>query len=334
MGKQFTDNPDKRAVREKWDTPVLRYLHEHHGARFRYMGLPGVDLIDVTLWKDMIDEVIAFEPPDNSESRRESIAQLRRNLKVLGIRGVAYYGSLEEVVILGRDYEGLEYSQTKVITLYNFDFCNEIASPIDTRERGKQVLRFEAIRRVLQDQAECYRRAGRPNYFVLMLTVRNQIDAKKISQFLKQGLLADAKEFRDACQKLNPLPRQGALIGSNLWALKAFLYNLLCQNFANPNLSAVFFPFVLYKGTRVRSTRGFIESPMLHSVVLCKFGAVEAQAPDVFPEAFLQKSSIVVQNGALKWKAQTGETQGSNEAPDPVAWLGNFGPSLLSGLAG
>lgn len=333
MGKPFTDNPDKRAVREKWDTPVLRYLHEKHGARFRYMGLPGVDLIDVKLWKDMIDEVVAFEPPDNSDSRRESIAQLRRNLKVLGIRGVAYYGSLEEVVILGSDYEGSAYSQAKVITLYNLDFCNEIASPIDTRDRGKKVWRFEAIRQVLRDQVECHRRTGGPNYFVLMLTVRNQIDAKKISQFLKRGLLADAKEFRDSCQKLNPLPPKGALIGTYPWALKAFLYNLLCQNFANPNLSAVFFPFVLYKGTRVRSSHGFIESPMLHSMVLCKFGSEEAQAPDVFPEAFLQRSSIVVQNGALKWKLQTGEIQVSNATPDPVVWLANFGLGLMSGFA-
>lgn len=332
MGRPFTDNPDKRAVREKWDTPVLRYLHENYGARFRYMGLPGVDLIDVKLWKDMIDEVIAFEPPDASPTRRESIVQLRRNMKVLGVRGVAYYGSLEEVVILGSDNEGSKYSQTKVITLYNLDFCNEIASPIDTRERGKKVWRFEAIRQVLRDEVECYRKTGGPNYFILMLTVRNQIDAAKISRFLNQGLLADAKEFRDSCESVKPLPRKGALIGTYAWALKTFLYNLLCQNFANPNLSAIFFPFVLYHGTKVRGSRGYIESPMLHSIVLCKFGSEEAQAPDVFPSAFLQSSSIVVTNGGLKWKLQTGETKASNANPDPVVWLRDFGMALLSGL--
>ena len=47
-----------------------------------------------------------------------------------------------------------------------------------------------------------------------MLTVRNQVDAKKISNFLKKPLFADAKEFRDTGYQLHPLPAQGPLIGS------------------------------------------------------------------------------------------------------------------------
>ena len=57
------DSPGKRAVRELWNTPLLRELYQNHGFRYRYMGLPGVDLLDVDLWKDMIEEVIAFEVP-------------------------------------------------------------------------------------------------------------------------------------------------------------------------------------------------------------------------------------------------------------------------------
>jgi len=131
----------------------------------------------------MIDEVIAFEPPDRGPDRRRSIVELRRNLKIMGIPGVAYFGNLEEVVTLGRDYDGQDYAQKRVVTLYNLDFCNEIASAIETREQGKRILRFEALRQVFRDQGECYRRVGGPNYFVFMLTIRNQIDAKKIRGF-------------------------------------------------------------------------------------------------------------------------------------------------------
>ncbi len=293
------------------------------------MGLPGVDLIDVKLWSDMIDEVVAFEPPDSSDSGRESIVNLRRNLKLLGIPGVAYYGSLEEVVTLRQDFDGTPYSQNDIITLYNFDFCDEIASRIATREGNKKALRFEAIRQVLHDQIECNMRGGGPNYFLFMLTVRNQVDAKKISNFLKKPLFADAKEFRDTCNQLHPLPAQGPLIGSYLWALKTFLYNLLCQYFVSPNLSAMFFPVVLYQGTRVSR---YVPSPMLHWVILCRFGSVEKETPDLFPNSFLNSCSVRVRSGELQWKAQTGEHQSRTDSPNPVQWLGDHGQSLLTNL--
>jgi len=71
MARPFQDNPEKGIVRGTWDTPLLRHLHEKYGVRYRYLGLPGVDLIDVTLWKSMIDEVIAFEPPGKPPTRRD-----------------------------------------------------------------------------------------------------------------------------------------------------------------------------------------------------------------------------------------------------------------------
>ena len=83
------DTPGKRAVREQWNTPFLRLLNKKHGFRYRYMGLPGVELLDVKLWRDMIDEVIAFEvraprTPDDPEGRRQILA-LRRKLQLIGI---------------------------------------------------------------------------------------------------------------------------------------------------------------------------------------------------------------------------------------------------------
>lgn len=332
MRRPFTDNPEKRVVREIWDTPVLRYLHLTYGTRYRYMGLPGVDLLDVRMWKDMIDEVVAFEPPDDSPDRRQAIIKLRQNLRIHGIPGVAYYGSLEEVVSLRRDFDGTPYSQKNVITLYNFDFCDEIASAIDTSDSKKKVLRFEAIRQVLRDQVDCYQKGG-PNYFVFLLTIRNQIDAAKISKFLRRHLLAEAKEFRDACQKLAPLPMAGPLLGTYPWALKTFLFDLLSQNFNNPNLSAVFLPVVLYHGTQIKTLKGTIPSPMMHWFILCKFGSVESQGPELFPTPFLPTSSIVVSNDALAWKPQTGESRTRTGPPDPVQWLNDYGTEFLKDLS-
>ena len=69
----FTDNPEKGVVRQQWNTPLLQHLHQQYGVRYRYLGLPGTDLIDVKLWREMIDEVIAFEPPDKDGIRQNGV---------------------------------------------------------------------------------------------------------------------------------------------------------------------------------------------------------------------------------------------------------------------
>lgn len=333
MANTFTDNPDKGVVRESWDTPILRYLSTQYSIRYRYMGLPGVKLLDLRMWKDMIDEVVAFEPPDESADRRQAIVELRKNLQIYGFRGIAYYGSLEEVVLLKRDFEGTTYSQKDLITLYNFDFCDEIASPISTQTSGEKVLRFHAIRQVLRDQAECYRQTKRPNYFFLLLTIRNQIGAAKIKSFLNKQLLAQAKDFYDRCRVMEPLPTKGALLGNCPWALKTFLFDLLSQNFTNPNLSAIFLPVVFYLGTPVKTSQGQLESPMMHWVVLCKFGSDESHGTEILPQSFLPTSSVTVSNQKLIWKPLTGEARIRSDPPNSVQWLCDYGTQFLQDLS-
>ena len=174
MTSPFTDNPEKRVVREQWDTPLLEHLHNRYRVRYRYLGLPGTELIDVKLWRNMIDEVIAFEPLDENGYGRQAITALTRNMRMAGISGRAYCGSFEEVVLRRRDCDGQDYDQGGLVTLYNLDFCDEISSPVSTQERGQRVWRFQAIRQVLRDQVEYFNEAGPPKHFILMLTVRNQ----------------------------------------------------------------------------------------------------------------------------------------------------------------
>ena len=90
MVSPFTDNPEKRVVREQWDTPLLEHLHSTYGVRYRYLGLPGTDLIDVKLWHHMIDEVIAFEPPDDADAGRTAIAHRTLTGEELGAETSEY----------------------------------------------------------------------------------------------------------------------------------------------------------------------------------------------------------------------------------------------------
>ena len=221
-----------------------------------------------------------------------------------------------------------------MVTLYNLDFCNQICSEVQTQEYGKKVWRFDAIRQVLRDQSDCFRKSGYPRHFILMITVRNQIGARKIRGYLSPSRLqGDASAFYRTCAAINSLPERGAVMGTHSWALKALLHMMLCSYFGNPNLSALFFPQVLYKGTGVRTRGGYIESPMLHWLVLCRFGEDTAPTPEFWPNAYLSRPSVKVgKSKSLVWEAQTGEDKPDDAMPDAVGWLSRHGAAILSGI--
>lgn len=329
----FKESPAKKIVREEWNTPFLRYLHGKYGVRYRYMGLPGSDLVDIALWKDMIEEVIAFERPADGPDERVWVTKLRTNLRKLGIPGITYFGSFEEVVILRQDYDGQSYRQDKVITLYNLDFCDEIASQVETREYGRKIWRFEALRVILQDQKECYRQGGEPSHFIILLTVRNQIQGSRIKIFLELNPLSETKSYCATCEKINPIAIEKPLIGTHAWALKAFLCNTLKQYFTTPNVSALFFPFVKYKGTPIKLSSGkLLSSPMLHWMILCKFGEDENATPNFYPENFLENIvSLTTGESIMTMQPEPGESLNSKQEISPVEWFRTFESSFFDG---
>lgn len=337
-GRNPFDTVAKRVVREQWNSPILRFLNEEHGFRYRYLGLPGVDLLDVQAWREVIEEVVAFEVParrtQSDPHGRRNIAKLRRNLRLLGIPGRAYFGPMEEVVILRRDYDGNRYDPSKVITLYNLDFCDEISSAIET-EDGRRVWRFEAIRQILTDQRAAFQEYGGPGVFVVLLTIRNQIESQKLRGFLSHGLYEDTRAYLEECGGVHSLPESGAVLGTQTWALKAFIHNTLRQYFVAPHMSAVFFPLVHYFGTPIRGRGRSIRSPMLHCMVVCHFDQRENPSPSYLPSDFLSEvcSVAVKRNGKLAWHPQIGEPATQGERPSSLTWMQRWGSPVLNALA-
>jgi hypothetical protein len=325
----FRESAAKQAVRNHWNSPVLRYIYEKYHLRYRYMGFPGSNLADIRLWADMIEDVIAFELPcPHGSDKRVWVKEIRLELRRLGIPGVVYFGPFEEVVILREDYEGQHYTQEKIITLYNLDFCDEIASKIETRKYGERLWRFEAIRRILHDQQECYKRSGSQSLFIILLTIRNQIGASNIANFLSANLLSETESYCLNCNGENPIPSDDApLIGTHAWALKAFLYNTLKTYFTQPNICALFFPLVKYEGTPiVRKKKGvYVRSPMLHWMFLCKFGESESPTPTFHPLGFLEQTvSLVADSAGITLHAEVGEVLNPDQPICPVEWFQPF----------
>ena len=330
------DNPGKRTVRESWNTPLLRFLNSEYGFRYRYMGLPGVELLDLQLWRDWVDEVVAFEtrakPNRRDRDGRRNILALRTKMRELGFSGNAYLGPMEEVVILRRDQDGLPYTQNNLVTLYNLDFCDEISSPVETLVSGRQVWRFEAIRQILRDQEACYDPDLGAGYFLILLTVRDQIGVEKLSEYFAEPF-ADSLHYWDLCQVERPLPSEGFILGEHSWSLKTLIHDQLRKWFGNPNISALFFPITKYSGTPINYGKDDeIPSPMLHMMIMCRFGDRTVATPLFLPEQFLTSATSVRANddGTLGWEAEPGEPTVPGGVPDSVAWFSQHRVNLIT----
>ena len=329
------DNPGKKTVRESWNTPLLRFLNSEYGFRYRYMGLPGIDLLDLQLWREWVDEVVAFEtrakPNRQDRDGRRNVLALRKKMRELGLNGHAYLGPMEEVVILRRDQDGLHYIQNNLVTLYNLDFCDEISSSVETLESGRQVWRFEAIRQILSDQKACHNPEMNAGYFLILLTVRDQIGVDKLTHYFAEPF-ADSQNYWDLCQAECPLPSGGFILGEHSWSLKTLIHDQLRKWFGNPNVSALFFPVTKYLGTPINYGQDDeVASPMLHVMILCRFGDRTVASPLFLPDKFLTEVSSVRanENGTLSWEPGPGEPVDIKGMPDSVAWFVQHRENLI-----
>ncbi len=259
MPTAFHDNPCKRVVRETWDTPVLEYLHRQWGEKFLYFGLPGPQAHDIRLWAEMIRKVFAFEDEDQRLSDpRQNIAELRRQLTLLGIQHAVFCGPLEEVVLLRKDRDGTPLSIEEFVAWFNLDFCNAITGRVTT-QGGRKCLRFEALRAIIAFQRELYR-ATQSSRFIMLITVHDTFTVSEIRKFIASPSLSQpTAAFIERVGGL-PLPRSGTR--HNTGVLKAFMFTILREYLRGQNVASRFLPPVAYVG----ASGG---SPMLHFVVVC-----------------------------------------------------------------
>ena len=154
---------NKFFLRDKWNKPLIKFLSKNVKDKLVYMGLPSPNGDDVNHWIEFIKVVIAFQcreysKPSDSTQSREDVEKLEEFLRALERESklesyVVYDGYLEEVVLKGRDNspQSIHFEIQRFITLYNLDFCNDIASPIEfVDELGdlQTVFKFDAIKKL------------------------------------------------------------------------------------------------------------------------------------------------------------------------------------------
>ena len=314
MAGSFHDHPRKKTVRERWDTPLLRWLRFLWQAKFFYFGLPGPKAIDLWLWKDIVIRIIAFEQEtEDPRNPRCALIELNRQLALLGIRNAVFCGPMEEVILRRQDYDHKPFSPDDFVTLYNLDFCGAITERIVTGGQSR-CLRFEALREIASLQRDFYRQTHLSR-FVLFITTRDEFDERALSKGLRKPDLPQAT--KDFVARIGVPTRLGKGMARSTELLRAFVFTFIRECFGGQNITSVFLPPIAYMGSSDAS-------PMVHFAVVCKMGpeedphVSELQSADQFFDLRLLR--------ATDTQVQPIDDAGAGHRCelDPVAFVRNF----------
>ncbi|MBI4684379.1 MAG: hypothetical protein HY755_04185 [Nitrospirae bacterium] len=250
----YKDNPAKGIIRTEWGKKLVSFIYSTLKYKLLYLGLPGVDLSDITEWLDYIDQIIAFQcrdypNPSSSSQSRSKVVAIENKLKDLERKGLIktfslYDGYIEEVVLRGRDISGNIFSQNDVVTIYNLDFCNEITSPlpiVDDKGNTQRVYKSHAIKKLLEIQRDITA-SSRSKKFIMFLTVHASHRDKEMQIFQSQP---ESKYLKDYFHKIKRLTQEEKQIRF----LKSYILDIIRCNYEHCNFSCYLLPAIYYKGT-------------------------------------------------------------------------------------
>lgn len=251
---EFFDHPNKITIRDSWCKPIIRGISNHLSKKLVYLGLPGLDAIDITTWLEYIKFIIAFDCGDYNQQNfniaiaREKIGKLGGILNSLERRGdidgySLYLGFIEEVILKGIDKNGQTFGIHDTINIYNLDFCNSLTLPLKIVDLNGEISTYyknEVIRKLLELERDLPR-PDASKQFLMFITVHISIFEEEAVRYLENRLDAPFKDYSQLINNLRPTDKKAFL-------LRFYFLDILLQQFTTTGFTPYFFPTILYQG--------------------------------------------------------------------------------------
>jgi len=277
-----TEHGHKQIIRQKWATPILKFLNKQLGHKLLYLGLPSPEAEDVLAWLDYLKKVIAFQCDDDRypnafEQLFEKLKQFEQEEKIEDFE--AYYGYIEKVILQGIDdnENPQSFELDEVVTLYNLDFCNNITVPIkilDENGNLRKMYKFDAVRKLLSIQQSF------PNSskFVFFLTVHCSYAGLELNNYLepKNNSNNQGDYIKNVREQLKG---RGTEINARI--VRLFVIDTLSHLFKSFGFVPKFLPTILYQGIN--------DTPLLTFTVV----GVKVQSAGITP--WLQQLGDLIQ---------------------------------------
>lgn len=251
MKKFNSDN--KNLIRTLWAKPIIRYIKSTLSKKVFYLGLPDSQAFDIIEWLEFIDIVYAFQCrdyplPSNPNQNRDKVLALEDTLRALERKRHlstfdVFDGYIEEVILRGFDNSPTikEFTQQEVITLYNLDFCGQVTSPLEYKDRNgnpQKAYKFDAIKRLLDLQKQILY----PNKkFIMFLTLHCSYDGKEMKDFIENPQSTDIQNYLNQISGYSKGKKSPYLV-------KAFVIHFLQQYFSTNGFIADILPTIHYIG--------------------------------------------------------------------------------------
>lgn len=289
MSKFNSDN--KKLIRTNWAKPIVSYIKDTLNKKLFYLGLPDCEAHDIVEWIEYIDTVYAFQcrdypSPSAPEQSRVKVLALENTLRTFERKRQlstfdVFDGYIEEVILRGFDNSPTikEFTQHDTITLYNLDFCGQVTSPIEYKDRNgnpQKAYKFDAIKRLLDLQKQI----TFPNKkFIMFLTLHCSYDGKELNDFIDNPQNTDIKSYLNQVSKFSKGKKAPYLV-------KAFVLHFLQQFFSTNEFIAEILPTIHYIGdnnnpilfftilgtnTNIRNAGGVVHYQKLQEALNCPF---------------------------------------------------------------
>lgn len=247
------NSTNKQLIRTNWAKPIVGHIKDTLNKKLFYLGLPDTEAYDIVEWLEYIDTVYAFQcreypQPSDPEQSREKVLALENTLRTFERKRQlttfdVFDGYIEEVVLRGFDNSPTikEFTQQEIITLYNLDFCGQVTSPIEYKDRdgnAQKAYKFDAIKRLLDFQKQIIF----PNKkFIMFLTLHCSYNGKELSNFIANPQNSDIQNYISQVSSLSKGKKAPYLV-------KAFVLHFLQQFFATNEFITEILPTIYYIG--------------------------------------------------------------------------------------
>jgi hypothetical protein len=295
-------------IRERWNKPLIKFLSKKTGDKLVYMGLPSSSAEDLRQWIEFIKVVIAFQcrvygkQSNQSQNRveieklTELLRQLERERKIENY--IVYDGYIEEIVVRGYDNSPrqIAFEQGQLVTLYNLDFCNDIASPLEFTDHNgdvKKAFKFNAIQKLLQIQESLSRVSDK---FIFLLTVHCSYNGGELQNFVNNPPDDLVDSYFQKYRNLNGHEKNARIV-------RLFVCYQIQKYFPAYNFSHKILPVIKYNGIN--------NTPLLHFVVIgtkAQFSANGVPTYQSINEVLDQKFISIDSDAFVNLESTVGET--------------------------
>jgi hypothetical protein len=221
----LSHTPNKVAIRNSWDKPIISAFSHCLGRKLAYFGLPGSDIADLLDWREYLGWRTGIEyissTGNATDDQRRKINELQTNIMLKGLSSnwELRRGGLEDIVIEGTDVDGnrparMVFERNKLIgmqyDIHNWDFQGGFGYK-NNRSESKRIRAIESCFRLQKNYSS-------PFLFLVTFNVRHTLGSEIHRYLTDQEKELQTKKHKEI---LKWYSLRGSQEGTDRYRLKA-----------------------------------------------------------------------------------------------------------------